>query len=132
MADPFFVGLNAFVTMLQREFPKEASELEQAKTYINVSKTFAPETVKQEFRDFISPYKSSICDKNDITPLLQHDPGSSGYAKLIVGHIMRVKELWYSEDVTSKQRATVTLYLQRLIKVSENWTKHSLTRSNAI
>lgn len=114
--DPFFVGAEAFVKVLSREFPSEDALYEQAITMLHVAATLSPDSTKEKFRAFIDPHKQAICEQNEIEPLLAYDISDKGLGAFETS-IQRLKDVWQSPSTSNRQRATVILYLQRLIQV---------------
>jgi hypothetical protein len=111
--------LDQFFDFLEESFVNFKSEFILTRNTMELVRKGNPRLVVEQFINNVKSYKKYIfeCDEDFfINYELNHDVVSKD--DMLLG--MRLKEIWLSDQITDRKKATVFYYLQKLITTGEN------------
>jgi len=116
--------LEQFFVFLETNFVLYKSDIILIKTAIDFVKKSNPRLVVEQFILSVKPYKQHLFDCNEKFFLdYENNLELSNLSQSDNGLVLKIKDLWLSNNITDNQKAYIWLYLQKLYKSGEKICK---------
>ena len=108
--------LDQFFDFLHDSFPEFRSDFILARSTMEFVRRGNPRLVVEQFMDNVKPFQKYIFECDEDFFLTYEISQSNGVSRddMLLG--MKLKQIWRSGKITTKQRATIFYYFQKLIK----------------
>jgi hypothetical protein len=111
--------LDQFFDFLDESFPEFRSDFILGRSTMELVRRSNPRLVVEQFMDNIRPYRKYIfeCDEDFFTSDDTLSRSNLSKDDMLLG--MKLKQIWLSNKITTKQKALVFYYFQKLILSAE-------------